>query len=73
MLEVARPHRGALAPGPELALRMLPAAASACCSRRLRVGGADAGVVAEVGGVVLDAGAGGRGAPGPSWTGHHLT
>ena len=65
MLEVAGSHGGALAPRPELAFGMLSTAASACCSRWLRVGRADARVVAKVGGVVLDAGAGGRGAPGP--------
>ena len=73
MLEVAGSHRGALAPRPELALGMFPTAAGACCSRGLRVGGADAGVVAEVSRVVLDAGAGGRAAPRTLWAAHHLT
>ena len=73
MLEVTWAHWGSLAPGPELALWMFPAAACACCSRGLRVRGPDAGVVAEVGRVVLDAGAGGRGAPRPLWAGNHLT
>ena len=73
MLEVAGAHWGALAPRPELALGMFPTAAGACCSRGLRVGGADARVVAEVSRVVFDAGAGGRGAPRPLWAVHHLT
>ena len=73
MLQVAQAHWGALAPGPELALGMFPAAARACCSRGLSVGGADADVVAEVGRVVFDAGAGGRGAPRPLWAANHLT
>ena len=73
MLQVARAHWGALAPGPELALGMFPAAARACCSRGLRVVGAKADVVAEVGRVVFEAGAGGRGAPRPLWAANHLT
>ena len=73
MLEVAGAHWGALAPGPELALLVLPTAAGACCSRGLRVGGADARVVAEVSRVVLDAGAGGRAAPRALWAAHLLT
>ena len=73
MLEVAGAHWGALAPRPELALGMFPTAAGACCSRGLRVGGADARIVAEVSRVVFDAGAGGRAAPRPLWAAHHLT
>ena len=57
MLEVAGTHRGALAPRPELALGMFPTAADACCSRGLRVGEAEAHVIAEVSRVVFDAGA----------------
>ena len=73
MLEVAGAHWGALAPGPELALLVFPTAAGACCSRGLRVGGADTRVVAEVSRVVFDAGAGGRAAPRALWAAHHLT
>ena len=60
VLEVAGPHGLPLAPRPELALRVLAAAARAGRPGGLRVGGAHPRVVAEVGGVVLDAGAGGR-------------
>ena len=73
MLQVAQAHWGALAPGPELALGMIPAAASACCSRGLRVVGAKADVVAEVSRVVFEAGAGGRGAPRPLWAANQHT